>query len=31
MQTHHYLAIVLAFLAGYVVYKYFPQGGQFLP
>jgi hypothetical protein len=28
MQSHHYLAIILAFIAGYVLAAYFPQPGQ---
>jgi len=28
MQSHHYLAIILALVAGYVAARYFPQVGQ---
>lgn len=28
MQSHHYLAIILAIVAGYVVARFYPQPGQ---
>jgi len=28
MQSHHWLALVLAFLAGYVFARFFPQIGN---
>jgi hypothetical protein len=31
MQNHHYLLILIALIAGYVLAKYFPQGQAWLP
>jgi len=28
MQSHHWLLILIALLAGYVAARYFPQAGQ---
>lgn len=30
MQSHHWLMLVLVFVIGYVVARYFPQPGQAL-
>jgi len=31
MQSHHYFAIIVALIAGYVLAKYFPQLQTYLP
>lgn len=31
MQSHHYIAIIIALIAGYCLAKYFPQLQTYLP